>query len=128
MLILGSTLRSIKAVLGGAVTTNQLDCTSQFRDIRDSKTSVSWGSHVVNTNNTTAVTITPAPSSGVNREIFTITVYNKDTAAATLTIYYDDNGTTYTVFKSTLSVGDTVIYSADDGWVVFDSTGNRKTA
>jgi hypothetical protein len=128
MIVLNSTFRSIKVVLGGAVTTNQLDCTSQYIDSRFFEAEPSLGATVVTTNNTTSVTVVPAPTSGVNREIFTLTVYNKDTASATVTLTYTEDGTDYIIAKATLSAGDTLAYTDRHGWTVHNSNGDRKTA
>jgi hypothetical protein len=128
VLVLNTTLRSLQVVLGGAITTNQLDCTAQFRDWRHADKDVAFGSNVTATNNTTAVTLVAAPGSGVLREVFTLTVYNKDTAAATVTVRYNENGTTYIIAKFTLDAGDSMNYTADFGWTVHASDGSRKTA
>ena len=128
MLSLNSTFRSLTVVLAGAVTTNQLDCTAQYRDDRLTQVTMSFGATVVVTNDTTAATLVGAPTSGVVREVFTITIYNKDTAAATVSVSYLDNGTSYIIAKFTLAVGDTALYTDEHGWAVFNSAGDRKTA
>lgn len=127
MIIVNSTVRTLQVVLAGAITTNQLDCTSHYQDYRLDGDEDSFGTTVVNTNNTTAVTLVPSPTSGVARATFSITVFNKDTVAATVTVRFNDNGTTYVIFKGELASEDTLIYSAEDGWFVFDVNGNRKT-
>jgi len=127
MLSLNNTVRSLTVVLAGAVTTNQLDCTAQYRDDRHAKITMSFGATVVATNNTTAVTLVGAPTTGVIREVFTITIYNKDTAAATVSVSYLDSATSYLIAKFTLAVGDTALYTDEHGWAVFNSSGDRKS-
>jgi hypothetical protein len=128
MLSLNSTLRSLTVALSGSVTTNQLDCTAQYRDDRVNSITMSFGTTVTATNNTTAVTLVAAPTSGVIREVFTLTIYNKDTAAAIVSVSYLDNATSYTIARFTLAVGDVMVYTDEHGWVVFNSVGDRKTS
>lgn len=115
MIVLDTTTKSLEVILGGAITTNQLDITCHAVDLLDSDQSVS---DVVNTdiasNNTTAVTIMAAPAAGHTRTVKSITVYNKDTVAATATVRINSSGTFYILVKPTLAVADTLIYSAED--------------
>lgn len=124
MLRLDSTLRKLQVVLAGAVATNQLPVVTCFSD----KTSSDYagGSTVINTNSTTAVDICAAPASSTVRDIDTISVFNADTVSATVTIRYNDNGTTYSIFKATLEVGDQLLYTHGGGWKVLNSTGSIK--
>lgn len=125
MLRLDSTLRKLQIVLAGAITTNQLPVVVCFSD--KTSTTYNGGATVSNTNSTTAVDICAAPGAATIRDIDSITVQNADTAAATVTIRYNDNGTTYSLFKCTLSVGDQIIYTHGQGWKVLDSAGNVKS-
>lgn len=125
MLRLDSTLRKLQIVLAGAITTNQLPVVVCFSD--KTSTTYNGGTTVSNTNSTTAVDICAAPGAATIRDIDSITVQNADTAAATVTIRYNDNGTTYSIFKCTLSVGDQIIYTHGQGWKVLDSSGALKS-
>jgi hypothetical protein len=125
MIVLNSTLRKLEVVLAGTVTTNQLQVTTHFTDTRAAGVT-GIGSQVSNTNNTTDVDIVSSPTSGVTRAIDSITIYNKDTVAATVTCKYSDNGTEYILVKATLTAGDTLQYENDHGWWVVDSTGATK--
>jgi len=81
------------------------------------------------TNNTTAVQMVDNPSSG-NRIVKTITINNKDTASATVTVTLRVSSTDYNIIKVTLAAGDTLIIdepivvpSAADGiYVVLSGT------
>jgi hypothetical protein len=73
------------------------------------------------------VTLVAAPLSGVLREIFTLTVFNKDTVAATITVQYTDITTDYTIIKVALQASDQLIYTDESGWFVFDTNGNQRT-
>lgn len=126
MLAINTTLRKIQIDLSTTVTTNQLDFTSQYQDIRYENASISYGTTVGTTNNTTAVDVVPSPTSGVVRVVSTITVYNKDTANAVVYINFVDSGTEYRMVQVTLSTGDQLVYSDESGWGVYSSTGDKK--
>lgn len=127
MLILSSTVRSLKAVLGGAVSTNQLPVLVHAENIRaDTPDQVGFECQITNTNSTTAVFVSTAPSAGVTKVIRSISIQNADTAAATITVTYDDNTTGYVIFKATLAVGDQAYYEDSAGWQVLTSAGALK--
>lgn len=115
MIVLDTTTKSLEIDLAGAITTNQLDVTCHAVDLLDSDQSVS---DVVNTNtatnSTTAVTAMAAPASGHTRTIKSLTVHNKDTVAATVTVQINFNATIYIIYKATLETGENLIYSAED--------------
>jgi len=62
-------------------------------------------------NSTTDVTIVSAPGASTRRVIKSITVQNKDTAAVTVILLYDNNGTQRQIGKWTLDPDDTLIYN-----------------
>lgn len=124
MIILSQTTDNLQIVLGGSVTTNQLQCFSSWRD-RTSTTFVA-GRTVTNTNNTTDVNIVPAPASSTQRVVDFISIYNNDTVNQTVTIKLDANGTEYILFKVTLATTERLEYAEGRGWQVFASTGAVK--
>lgn len=126
MIRLDATTRKLQAVLAGAVTTNQLPCTVSYSD----KTSTDYvgATQLTNTNSTTAVDICAAPGASTVRDIDYLSIRNRDTAAATVTVMLDDNGTDYEIVKAALAVGDQLIYTHGDGWRVVDADGNLKTS
>ena len=125
MIRLDNTTRKLQALLSGAITTNNLPILVSWSD----KTSTAYdgGSTLLNTNGVTAVDIVAAPAASTIRDIDFVGVQNADTAAATITIRYNDNGTTYTLFKVLLAVGDQLTYTHGQGWKFLDSAGNVKT-
>lgn len=125
MLKLDQTTRKLQAVLSGAVTTNQLPCMVSYSD--DNGTTYVGGTQLTNTNSTTAVDICAAPGASTVRDIDYLSIRNRDTAAATVTVMLDDNSTDYEIVKATLAVGDSLIYTHGDGWRTIDSSGNLKT-
>lgn len=126
MLKLDTTTRKIQAVLGDAVTTNQLPCTVGYSD--DNGTTYVGGTQLTNTNSTTAVDICAAPGASTVRDIDYLSIRNRDTAAATVTVMLDDNGTDYEIVKATLAVGDQLIYTHSGGWNTIDSVGQIKSS
>lgn len=124
MIILSQTTDNLELVLGGAITTNQIQCLTSWRD-RTSTTFVA-GRSLRNSNNTTDVILAVAPSTSTQRIIDFISVYNKDTANATVTIKFDDNGTEYILFKTTLAPDERIEYQEGKGFQVFASTGAVK--
>ena len=125
MIRLDATTRKLQAVLAGAVTTNQLPCTVSYSD----KTSTDYvgATQLTNTNSTTAVDICAAPGASTVRDIDYLSIRNRDTAAATVTVMLDDNGTDYEIVKAALAVGDSLIYTHGDGWRTVDSFGQVKS-
>ena len=125
MLRLDTTTRKLQAVLAGAVTANQLPILVSWSD--KTSTTYTGGSTPINTNSTTAVDICAAPGASTIRDIDYISVRNADTAAATVTIRYNDNSTTYDICKAALAVGDHLVYVHGSGWQVIDADGNLQT-
>ncbi len=126
MLTLGTTTQTLEALLGGAAATTNPAAVVSYAE----HTATTYTGKVQHTdlNGTTAVTILSAPASSTEHVVRGVAISNIDTAAVTLTVRFKDTSgsTVYrTVFKATLSVGDTAGYD-DDGWYVMDSTGARK--
>jgi hypothetical protein len=116
MIVLSQTTDNLQVVLAGAVVTNQLQCFSCWRD-RTSTTFVA-GRTRVNTNNTTDVNLVAAPAASTQRIVDFISIYNADTADATVTVKIDDNGTEAIIKKEVLSPGDTLTYVEGSGFEV----------
>jgi hypothetical protein len=119
MLVLDATTKSIKAVMSGAQATTNPDFTVAFAD--NTGTAFTEGANDGAFNGTSPVTIVAAPASETRRIIKSITIENRDTAAVTITLSYDNNGTLRTIAKVTLQVGDTWTTTG-----TFDTNGNLK--
>ena len=118
--------KSIEVVLAGAVSATQLPFVVNYTNTsREGRKSI--GSTNGTTNNTTAVTILAAPSSGARREAESISLYNADTGSATVTIRINDNSTTRIIVKVVLATLDHLIYTAAAGWFVMTSAGFIKS-
>lgn len=112
MLVL-TTAQKIEIVLGGAVTTNQLQFVASYIDTTDDTTGVQHGL----TNDTTDVELVAAPSADL-RLVRSIHVYNADTASATVTVKYDQSATERILRKASIAAGSTLVYDSQAGWYV----------
>jgi len=119
LLILDATTKSIEVAMSGAAATTNPDFTAAWAD--DTGSAFTEGASDGALNGTSAVTLVAAPASSTRRVVKTITIENKDTAAVTLTISYNNNSTLRTIAKVTLNVGDTW---TTDG--TFDTNGSLK--
>lgn len=118
-LVLDSTLKTIKVSMSGAAATTNPDFTVSYAD--NNGTTFAEGASDGALTGTVDATVVSAPASGYRRIIKQIFIENKDTAAVTVTVKYDNNGTQRTIAKVTLSVGDTW---TTDG--TFDTYGSLK--
>lgn len=125
MIILSETTDNLQLVLGGAITTNQLPCYVSWRDI--TTTAFTPGRTVTTSNNTTDVNIAPAPAASTQRVIDFISVYNRDTVNATVTVKIDANGTEYILIIVSLAPGERLAFVEGEGFRVVGNNGAVKT-
>ena len=119
LLILDSTSKSIVVAMSGAAATTNPDFTAAWAD--NNGTTFTEGATDGALNGTSSVTLVAAPAASTRRTIKAITIENKDTAAVTLTVSYNNASTLRTIAKVTLNVGDTW---TTDG--TFDTNGSLK--
>ena len=124
MIILSSTTDQLQAVLGGAVTTNQLQCVSTYRDV--TTTTYVPGRTVANTNGTTDVDLVAPPAASTQRVIDSVSIYNRDTVNATVTVKLDINGDEYILWKGVLGTGELLQYNDKNGFTVMTISGAIK--
>lgn len=117
--ILDATTKSIVAVMSGAAATTNPDFTAAYADSTGAL--FTEGANDGAFNGTSQVTLVSAPAASTRRVIKSLTIKNRDTAAVTITISYNNNSTLRTIAKVTLAVGDTW---TTDG--TFDTNGNLK--
>lgn len=123
MIILDTTNKTLEVILNGAVTANELPFTAHYVDI--TATSVTAGQQDGATNGTTAVTVLSAPAASTQRQLKFFSLYNSDTAPATVTIRYNNNGTTRIVYKIILNVGYSLLCDVNGKFYIFpDGTGS----
>lgn len=118
-LILDTTTKTIKVAMSGAAATSNPDFTAAYADNNGTLFTEAASDGALT--GTTDATVVAAPASGYRRIIKKIFIENKDTAAVTITVKYDNNGTQRTIAKVTLQVGDTW---TTDG--TFDTNGALK--
>jgi len=119
LLVLDATTKSIVCTMSGSAATTNPDFTAAWAD--NTGSAFTEGATDGALNGTSSVTLVAAPASSTRRAIKTITIQNRDTAAVTVTVSYNNNSTLRTIAKVTLQVGDTW---TTDG--TFDSTGSLK--
>lgn len=128
MYTLNTTVRKLEILLGGAVTTNELDVVTHYSDRRMDEKDNALAADVSVTAGATPVTIVAAPLSGVNRVVEAISVYNNDTVEATLTIRYTDDATSFILMKIDLATGEQLYYEDQAGWSVLTDEGHLRSA
>lgn len=107
-----------KLELGRSSTAN-IDVVASYVDHTTSSDDV-VGSKQLSTFSTAATgDIVSSPGSGVIRRIKLINIWNRHaTTSCTVTAYYNDNGTQYTLYAVTLQAGEGLIYIEGVGWFV----------
>lgn len=123
MIILNST-DTLQVVLGGNITTNQLQCFASFRDRTD--TTHLPNREMIVTNNTTDVTVVSAPTSSHQKAVDFVSVYNNDTANATVTVKIDNGSAEFILWNGVLGTGEKVEYNEGIGFQVYTSNGSVK--
>ena len=126
MIVFNTSNRSLECILGGVVTTNQLPYVIHYVNISRDNQEIFNSTNGL-TNSTSTVTLLAAPQSGARRSIQSLSVFNADTATATITIRLNDNGTTRQIVKVDLAVGDHLIYTSAAGWYVLSASGSIKS-
>ena len=124
MIILSTTTDKIQVVLGGNITTNQLQCYASYNDT--TTTGITPGRNVVTTNNTTAVDLVGSPSSSTQRIVGYLSVYNKDTVNSTVTINQYISSTSYPIYKTTLLPGEKLEYQQGEGFRTIGVDGSLR--
>lgn len=115
-MILDTTSKSIEVVLSAVPVANQAQIIASYVDI-DSTTFVP-GENDALSNSTTAVTAVSAPAASKQRQIKYLSVYNADTAPITVTVRLNNGGTIRNASAYSLSPGQTLQYTPDQGFYV----------
>lgn len=124
---LDTTSKVLEIILGGAVTTNQLEWTADYIDTQNGNTFAPANAIGV-TNSATLVTMVSAPAASTQRKISALTVYNADTVAATVTIRMYDGANRRRIVSQSLAAGSTMVYTPEGGWTVFPAGAGSLTA
>lgn len=128
MIILDTTTRSLEIDLTGAVAANQLPFVASYVDMAKGTMEVIAASTNTGTSSdTTAVTLVAAPANAnFTRQLKYLSIRNADTAAVPMWIQVNDNATLREIWKGTLAVDDSLVYTDTLGFNVLDSTGRIK--
>jgi hypothetical protein len=121
-MILDSASKTIQISLSSSVSATQLACIAAWADI--TATSFTAGSSDTQTNGTSVVSLVGAPATSTQRQIKYLSVYNADTASATVTITLNDSSTLRPIIKVTLLPGYSLQFR-ESGWQVFDTFGSQ---
>lgn len=126
MIRLDTQQRKLQAFLGGAVATTSLDVVACFFEFgNEAQRREKSCMQLSRLSGATPVDIVDAPPAVMNREIDYLSINNNDSAAATVTVRLNDNGTFNKPFVVTLAVGDSLHFGRA-GWSVMDSSGAIK--
>ena len=104
LIVLDTTSKSLRAVLGAAHTTNPVDFTVTYAD--STVTSRTEVTSVAQSNGTTNMEVLGAPASGTERAVKSITIWNNDTVAQTVKVYLRITATDYGFYQDTIDAGD----------------------
>jgi hypothetical protein len=126
MIILTGTTDKIQISLGSAVATTQLKCYASYRDT--TSTTITPSRNVVLTTDTSAVDLIGSPGASTQRVVDYISIYNADTASATVTVNFNDNGTLYNLAVIILGVNEKLEYQEGEGFKVISTTGAYRIA
>lgn len=113
-MILDTTSKSIQVVLSANAATSQAAIFASYADMTTS--TLVGGSNDLASNNTTAVTAVPAPSSNTQRQVKHLVIYNADTVSMTVLVQLLDGATVRVLNKTTLLPGASLEWSQDSGF------------
>lgn len=109
---------TLEAVLGGAVVANQpefhVDYVLWNKDGLRSKPASYRGA----LNSASDVTLLAAPQVGFIAEVMGVSIYNKDSVSATVTVKTTDGSTDRIRVVQALSAGETLVWTPITGWSV----------
>ena len=112
MIVLDATTKSLEIVLGTAKTTTDMPFVLSYVDLLTVDQSVSaLGSNDGTSNGVGVVTVLAAPAAGHTRQVKFLSIVNVDTVVKTLTLQYNNNGTTRIIDQVALAVGDNFQYT-----------------
>jgi hypothetical protein len=105
MYVLDSTTKTIKVAMSAAAATTNPDYTVAYAD--NNGTAFTEGATDGVLNGTADVTVCAAPAASTRRIVKAMTIHNRDTAAVTINIKYDNSGTQRRLTAVTLAPGET---------------------
>jgi hypothetical protein len=109
--------------LAGAINTNQMRTLVSYTDYPQGNTLEAGASKDGSSVGTTDTVILTCPAENTIREIKEILVYNRDVAAATITIQINNGTVLKTLFRAVTAAGDHIQWNPISGWGVVNSLG-----
>lgn len=123
-MILSANTHALEILLSGAVSTTELDWFVAYAD--KASNVMTPGSSSGTTTGATSVQIVAPPAASHQIKITFLSVWNTDTASATVTVRRDVSGTNTVVYRATLAAGEQLVYIDERGFVVYATTGLEK--
>lgn len=117
-IVLDTVNKKLEIVLAGAVAANQLPFVVGYADYIGATPAFTPGANDGVTNDAVVVTLVATPAVNTQRMISSISVWNEDTAPATVTIHLDNTGTDREIIRVVLAVGDSLHYTGEQ-WQIF---------
>lgn len=124
MITLANTTDKVQLQLGAAVTSNNVNCYTAYRDT--TTTSIAPIGFYTASNGASVVDIVPSPASSTQRLVEYISIFNNDTQPINALINYNDNGTSYTLCNVILQPSGRLEYSDKSGFKVLSNVGSIK--
>lgn len=112
MIILDSILKSLVAVLAGAITANNPIFTVAYADTDGTAFTEASADGVLN--GITEVELVAAPAASHRRIIRSLTIYNNDTVAATVSVSLKNGASVRVIRKKVLAAGDSLILGIEE--------------
>lgn len=125
-MLLSANTHALEIVLAGAVATTELDWFVAYADKASNVMTPGSSSGV--TTGATSVQIVAPPAASHQIKITFLSIWNTDTASATVSVRRDVSGTNVMVYKATLATGEQLVYIDERGFVVYADTGLEKTS
>lgn len=123
-MILSANTHALEIVLAGAVSTTELDWFVAYADKASNVMTPGSSSGV--TTGATSVQIVAPPAASHQIKITFLSIWNTDTASATVTVRRDVSGANTVVYRATLAAGEQLVYIDERGFVVYATTGLEK--
>lgn len=121
-MILASTTQKLQIVLGGAATSANSPVLVDY--VQSNASGTTFAVAASSTNGASPVDILAAPGASTQRRVNSLTVCNGDSAAISVTIRLNDNGTTYDILSGvTLQPLAALQFTREAGWEVVNPSG-----
>ena len=115
-MLLSTSTMLLEVLLGGAHTTNPLDCVTHYEDTANENLIPQV--QIAQTNGATPVTLLAAPGDNVARRVKEITIENNDTVTQIVTVRLKSDADTRKCIRMSLLTGQTLQWTPESGWFV----------